>query len=95
MTRELRTGEKILLADIATACGAAAIAAEIKADEYQGWTNRETWTANLWIGNDERLYNHARSIAQGAGSIFEKQDMLQASWARVNWREILDCLSEA
>lgn len=83
-------------------------------DTYQGWTNRETWCANLWIGNTEPLYVTCREIAQGKGSVFQKidrldarmrreiarhdgfvADMLQASFARVNWREILDGLMEA
>jgi hypothetical protein len=24
---------------------------------YNGWTNYETWVVNLWIDNDEYLYN--------------------------------------
>jgi hypothetical protein len=28
--------------------------------KYQGWTNWETWNANLWIGNDEFYYKTSR-----------------------------------
>jgi hypothetical protein len=27
-------------------------------DGYNGWTNYETWVANLWIGNDEGAYSY-------------------------------------
>ena len=29
-------------------------------DTYNGWTNRETWALNLWLANDEGLYNMTR-----------------------------------
>ena len=28
-------------------------------NEYNGWTNYETWNVALWIGNTEHLYNAA------------------------------------
>ena len=33
-------------------------------DEYQGWTNRETWAVNLWLSNDEGLYTQTREIVK-------------------------------
>jgi hypothetical protein len=29
-------------------------------DEYNGWTNRETWALNLWLSNDPGLYDLTR-----------------------------------
>lgn len=29
-------------------------------DEYNGWTNRETWALNLWLTNDQGLYEMTR-----------------------------------
>lgn len=29
-------------------------------EEYNGWTNRETWLLMLWINNDEDWYNEAQ-----------------------------------
>ena len=26
---------------------------------YEGWTNRQTWLANVWLSNEERLYRRA------------------------------------
>jgi hypothetical protein len=36
----------------------------MEAQEYQGWSNRETWAAALHIGNDSSLYEIARDYAQ-------------------------------
>jgi hypothetical protein len=32
-------------------------------DEYQGWKNRETWAAALWLNNTRELYDAARELA--------------------------------
>ncbi len=37
-----------------------------KTDEYNGWTNRETWAVHLWLSNDEGMEQMARTtIASG------------------------------
>lgn len=29
-------------------------------DRYNGWTNRETWALQIWLGNDQGLYEMVR-----------------------------------
>ena len=41
-------------------------------EEYNGWSNRETWAVNLWIDNDRGLYYTAQEFAQEA--IVNKDD---------------------
>lgn len=36
----------------------------METQEYQGWTNRETWAMMLWIDNDYSLSDTAREYAR-------------------------------
>jgi len=33
-------------------------------EEYNGWWNRETWTANLWLDNERGLYDMVQDMAR-------------------------------
>jgi hypothetical protein len=32
--------------------------------EYNGWTNYETWVVNLWMDNEEGTYDYWREVAE-------------------------------
>jgi hypothetical protein len=31
---------------------------------YNGWTNWETWIVNVWMDNDQKLYEYYREVAR-------------------------------
>jgi hypothetical protein len=37
---------------------------QMKNDNYNGWTNYETWVTALWIDNDQSSYNYRRFLAE-------------------------------
>ena len=57
-------------------------------EEYNGWTNRETWVLNLWINNDETWYKEAwEKAAEIIGSTpAHEQAYYMATWLE-RWTE--------
>lgn len=67
------------------------------ADEqgYNGWANRETWALNLWLTNDEGLYNLTRERVAGARADAEDPDDADSAYwvggiVRGVWDELTD-----
>lgn len=49
---------------------------------YQGWANYETWCVNLWLSNDQGLYNATQEIVREAIAGDSVPDWQQASAAQ-------------
>jgi hypothetical protein len=54
-------------------------------DEYNGWTNRETWATALHIDNDQAMQEAVQELATSAHQ--ENEDTLQALRELTEWVE--------
>jgi hypothetical protein len=45
--------------------------------EYNGWTNRETWAAALWINNDQGMYETFVEAGKTEESVFELSQAIE------------------
>jgi hypothetical protein len=46
-------------------------------DKYNGWKNYQTWNVNLWLMNDEELYNTARDFTKSEHPYESLRDYLR------------------
>jgi len=44
---------------------------------YNGWSNRETWLASLWLTNDQASYNLLLEAQRAGDSDFARADWLE------------------
>ncbi len=44
---------------------------------YNGWSNRETWLASLWLNNDEGSYELLLKACKRRTTDFERADWLE------------------
>ena len=49
----------------------------INRDQYNGWSNKETWLINLWINNDPYLVECLQDIVSYDDGIYAKVQMLK------------------
>lgn len=57
-----------------------------KQQTYNGWSNRETWLANLWLTNEEGSY----TVLMQAVENF-KEAWKGAEWLKMRLQDQLDC----
>lgn len=60
-------------------------------DEYDGWTNRETWALNLWLQNDEGFYEMTRErVREAVAGSAGKRPGLAGIAVQNFWEELTD-----
>lgn len=81
-----------------------------ESEEYNGWSNFETWNANLWLTNDQGMYERSQEIVKGKYEYkFQADDALKEFYEecveagiitdritahRINWTEIVEAMKQ-
>ena len=52
-------------------------AVTVSDETYNGWKNYPTWAVNLWLSNDEGLYNETTRLVKNAGDRVTAADYIK------------------
>ena len=55
-----------------------ALESQTATTDYNGWTNRETWTVNLWLTNEECYYRQLQEILHDYEDREQAEELEQA-----------------
>lgn len=45
---------------------------------YNGWTNRETWCVNLWLGNEQATHSDIQNIVSESAELYQAGDAISS-----------------
>lgn len=51
---------------------------QTKQSTYQGWSNKETWLASLWLNNDEGSYSVLKQAYSPDIEVWERAEWLES-----------------
>ena len=50
-------------------------------EKYNGWENYPTWCTNLWITNDQGLYNYFREMKDHCSCVYDYSSVIASFFA--------------
>lgn len=69
---------------------------------YNGWTNKETWLVNMYVGDSIEEYMSPEAYESFVWDIVDTQierhgfvrDLFNCAWYEINWRELSEHTKE-
>lgn len=56
----------------------------MKKEDYNGWTNYETWNVKLWMDNDQGSYNYFNEIARESEDLYSLSEQIKETFEENN-----------
>ncbi len=56
---------------------------------YNGWSNYETWLVNLWLNNDQKVYDALSEDARCADTMYDAKNVIK-NWVENELEQFLE-----